>query len=175
MNLVSESETVILDGRGGIRLLYVIALLLFLLAGAFGVGFALVFAGVGDLDRVSSTSIEKSSFIICLIFVAMGVGCCLIARQYSKIYVKIGPEGVRFRVLRQFGFSWKLLPERSFTWDQISGIGCNSYSRYCEFTAGGQKITLNSFDSPSPVEVAELMAKRKGVRLAILPMRTGWY
>jgi len=174
MVLVPESETVFLYGRGGIRLLYVIAVLLFLLAAAFAVAFGLVFAGVGDLDKIESASLEKSISGIFVIFAAMGVGCCLIARQYSKIYVKVGSEGVRFRVLRQFGFSWKLLPERYYKWDQISQIGRNRISRYCEFSADGQKFTLNYFDSPSPPDVAELMAKIKGVRPIDLPMRTGW-
>lgn len=103
-----------------------------------------------------------------------GFGIWIIARRYSQTYVKIGPEGVRLCVLKQRGLMWTLLPERSFAWDDVFEIACNKYQRFAKFNAGGESFTLNDFDSPSPPEVAELMAKRKGEPLGHLPARSAW-
>ncbi|MGA2651028.1 MAG: hypothetical protein ABSF28_10920 [Terracidiphilus sp.] len=173
MVLAPESETVIRYSRGQIVMLRVLSVLIFLIAAGVGLLAAMLLAGVFGESGVDHSL--KIPVIVCVVgMVGAGVGILIIAGRYSQIYVKIGPEGVRLCQLRQRGLMWKLLPERSFAWDEISEIGCNEYQNYSSFNAGGVSFTLNKWDSPSPAQVAELMAKRKGVRLGRLPNRSSY-
>ena len=166
-----ESETFIQYSRGQIVMLRVVSVLVFLIAAGIGLISALLLTSAFG-DSGVDHSLKTPVTVTVILMVGAAVGIWIIADRYSQIYVKLGPEGVRLRQLRQRGLMWKLLPERSFAWDEISEIASNTVEKYASFNADGESILLNPWDSPAPAQIAELMAKRKGVHLGRLPNRS---
>jgi hypothetical protein len=86
-----------------------------------------------------------------------------VGRVLSQAFVAIGPKGVTLHLLAKKGFTYVPLPKQRWTWEEIRDITCDG--RVCRFRVGSHVCTLDDDNSPSPPEVAQLMAERMGVQL----------
>jgi hypothetical protein len=84
-------------------------------------------------------------------------------RVLSQAFVAIGPQGVTLHLLAKDWITYVPVPEQRWTWEEIRDITC--HGRVCRFRVGSHVYTLNDDNSPSPPEVAQLMAERMGVQL----------
>ncbi len=86
-----------------------------------------------------------------------------VGRVLSQAFVAIGPQGVTLRLLTRKVYTFVPRPEQRLTWEEIRDLTCDG--RVCRFRAGSQVYKLDDDNSPSPPEVAQLMAERMGVQL----------
>lgn len=160
----SGNESIVRYNRGFILTLHVVGWLLILLAVVF-LGAPLWGAGTWVAQLYLGV---PSVFTAWMLF--------SMARRFSRIFVAIGPEGVRLALLNftpgqrvagvvtRYG-RWTPLQEQRFKWEEIGDITYDSDKGVCRFRARNNIYELTDNDAPSPRTVAKLMAERKGAQL----------
>lgn len=187
LRMVEESggEKIVRMDREQIRLYYIIGWGMILISAIYACAglSGWLFDAPGPLW--SGWRGRLGALLIPLILTILAVKLFRTAQRCSQVFVAIGPDGVRLRLMQaKFDFSKpltttpnyqvlfipvpKLLPEERFSWDEIGGIK-KEEDGTCIFHARDRLYKLKDGNCPPPFVVAQLLAEGMGIQLPLTP------